>query len=143
MLVSAAESPAAGADEPGSGPVWNYLATLDRRDRFIASWERYFTSCDAFIAPAMPMHAWRVDHGEWRVDTGQPADDSPQAQAFVALLLSQVSGCPMVVIPVGIDTNGVPFGIQVLGRRRCDEQLLDIAEEITTITGGFRPPPGV
>jgi Asp-tRNA(Asn)/Glu-tRNA(Gln) amidotransferase A subunit family amidase len=99
----------------------------------MASWERYFATCDAFIAPAMPMRAWRVDDGEWRVDAGGPADDSPRAQAFVALLLSQVSGCPMVVIPVGIDTNGVPFAIQVIGRRWHDEQLLAIAEAIAAV----------
>ena len=89
------------------------------------------------------MRAWRVDDGEWRVDAGGPADDSPQARAFVALLLSQVSGCPMVDIPVGIDANGVPFGIQVIGRRWHDEQLLAIAEAIAAVTGGFRRPPGV
>jgi amidase len=143
MVVSAAERPTQGSDEPGSGPLWNYLAALDRRDRFMASWERFFATCDAFIAPAMPMCAWRVDDGDWRVDAGGPADNSPQARAFVALLLSQVSGCPMVVIPVGIDANGVPFGIQVIGRRWHDEQLLAIAEAIAAVTGGFRPPPHV
>ena len=94
MLVSAAEPPSPRSDEPSSAPLWNYLAALDRRDRFIASWERYFATCDVFIAPAMPMRAWRVDDRAWRVDTGEPADDSSQAQAFVALLLSQVSGFP-------------------------------------------------
>jgi Asp-tRNA(Asn)/Glu-tRNA(Gln) amidotransferase A subunit family amidase len=34
----------------------------------------------------------------------------------------------MRVIPAGIDTNGVPFGIQLIGRRWHDEQLLAIAE---------------
>ena len=58
------------------------------------------------------------------------------------MMLSQVSGCPMVVIPAGTDSNGVPFGIQVIGRRWHDEQLLTITEAITTVTGGFRAPPG-
>jgi hypothetical protein len=35
------------------------------------------------------------------------------------------------------------FGIQVIGRRWHDEQLLAIAEAIAAVTGGFRPPPGV
>jgi hypothetical protein len=38
-------------------------------------------------------------------------------QAFLALELSQASGCPMVVIPAGTDGNGVPFGLQVMGPR--------------------------
>jgi Asp-tRNA(Asn)/Glu-tRNA(Gln) amidotransferase A subunit family amidase len=77
----------------------------------------------------------------WRLDDGESADGSAQARAFVALLLSQVSGCPMVVIPAAIDANGVPFGIQMIGRRWHDEQLLAIIEAIATVTGGFRPPP--
>jgi amidase len=88
MLVSTDVSPAPGSAEPSPSPLWNYLAALDRRDRLIASWERYFTTYDAFITPAMPMRAWRVDESGWRVDTGEPTDGSPQAQAFVALLLS-------------------------------------------------------
>jgi Asp-tRNA(Asn)/Glu-tRNA(Gln) amidotransferase A subunit family amidase len=61
-------------------------------------------------------------HDIHRSDPQVPrADHEREAQAFVALLLSQVSGCPMVVIPVGIDANGVPFGIQLIPRRWHDE----------------------
>jgi amidase len=63
-------------------------------------------------------------------------------QAFLALELSQVSGCPMVIIPAGIDGNGVPFGLQLMGPRWADERLLAIAEAIAAVTGGFQPPPG-
>lgn len=125
------------ASEPepaGSGSLRDYLAALDRRDRLIASWERFFAGCDVFIAPAMPMRAWPLDD--------EPADDSPPMQAFAALELSQVSGGPMVVVPAGLDGNGVPFGIQVLGPRWADERLLAIAEAIAAVTGGFQPPPG-
>ena len=143
MLVSAAERPSWG--RMSRAPV--RYGTIWRRwtggTGSWLSWERFFATCDAFIAPAMPMRAWRVDDGERRVDAGGPADDSPQAQALVALLLSQASGCPMVVIPVGIDTHRVPFGIKVIGRRWHDEQLLAIAEAIAAVTGEFRPPPGV
>ena len=98
-----------------SGSVQEYLAILDRRDRFIASWDRFFADFDVFLAPAMPVLAWRADD--------EPADESPQMQAFLALELSQVSGCPMVVIPAGTDGNGVPFGLQLMGPRWADERL--------------------
>jgi Asp-tRNA(Asn)/Glu-tRNA(Gln) amidotransferase A subunit family amidase len=49
---------------------------------------------------------------------------------------------PMVVIPAGIDANGVPFGIQVIARRWHDERLLAIAEAIGAVTGGFGASPG-
>jgi Asp-tRNA(Asn)/Glu-tRNA(Gln) amidotransferase A subunit family amidase len=61
---------------------------------------------------------------------------------MAALLLSQVSGCPMAVIPAGTGGNGVPFGIQVIARCWHDEQLLAAAEAIAAVTGGFRARPG-
>jgi amidase len=134
-MLAFAGAPAPGSDEPGSRPLWDYLAALDRRDEFMAGWDRFFASCDVLLAPAMPMCAWPA--GE------EPAGDSPQMQAGVALMLSQVSGCPMVVIPAGTDGNGVPFGVQLIGPRWQDERLLAIAEAITAAVGGFRPPPGL
>ena len=135
MLAFAAEAPAPGSDEPGSRPLWDYLAALDRRDEFMAGWDRFFADCDVLLAPAMPMCAWPAGD--------EPADDSPQAQALAALMLSQVSGCPMVVIPAGTDSNGVPFAVQLIGPRWQDERLLAIAEAVTVAAGGFRPPPGL
>ena len=135
MLAFAAEAPAPGSDGPGSVPLWDYLAALDRRDEFVAGWDRFFAGCDVFLAPAMPVCAWPA--GE------EPAGDSPQGQALAALMLSQVSGCPMVVIPAGTDSNGVPFAAQLIGARWQDERLLAVAEAITAAVGGFRPPPGL
>ncbi len=135
MLAFAVEAPAPGPDEPGSRPLWDYLAALDRRDEFMAGWDRFFAGCDVLLAPAMPVCAWPVDD--------EPADDSPQAQAMAALMLSQASGCPMVVIPAGTDSNGVPFAVQLVGPRWQDERLLAIAEAITAAAGQSEPPPGL
>ena len=134
MLAFAAETQA-GSDEPGSRPLWDYLTALNRRDEYMAGWDRFFAACDVLLAPAMPTCAWPAD--------SEPADDSPQMQAMTALMLSQVSGCPMLVIPAGTDSNGVPYAAQLIGPRWQDERLLDIAEAITAASGGFRPPPGL
>jgi len=134
-MLAFAGPPALGSDEPGSRPLWDYLTALDRRDQYMAAWHQFFAACDLFLAPAMPACAWPADR--------EPADDGPQAQAMAALMLSQVSGCPMVVIPAGIDSNGVPYAVQLIGPRWQDERLLNIAEAITAATGGFRPPPGL
>jgi Asp-tRNA(Asn)/Glu-tRNA(Gln) amidotransferase A subunit family amidase len=59
-----------------------------------------------------------------------------------AYALSAVSGSPMVVVPAGVDDQGLPFGVQILGKRWNDGRLLDIAESLSELTGGYRRPPG-
>jgi amidase len=134
-MIVAAENAAPGPDMPSSPPLWDYLAVLDRRDQYMASWHQFFGTCDLFLAPAMPDRAGPAD--------AESYDGSPMAPAMSALLLSQASGCPMVVLPAGTDSNGVPYAVQLVAPRWHDERLLDIAEAITAATGGFRPPPGL
>jgi Asp-tRNA(Asn)/Glu-tRNA(Gln) amidotransferase A subunit family amidase len=73
---------------------------------------------------------WR---GAWRA--GWWAPKYPYA-------LSQISGCPMIVVPVGICSQGLPFGLQVLGPRWEDERLLEIAHLFSELVTGFQRPPG-
>jgi len=77
------------------------------------------------VAPRRPAAA-RAAH---------PSEEYPYA-------LSQVSGCPMVVVPAGVDGRGLPFGLRVLGRRWGDERLLVIARLLSKLTPGYRRPPG-
>ncbi len=40
-------------------------------------------------------------------------------------------------------SNGhLPIGVQVVGRRWRDMELLAVAEALTEVTGDFQPPPG-
>ena len=65
-----------------------YLIALDRRDEVMRAWEHFLGDWDVLIMPAGTNTAER--HGE---ETSEP-EEYPYA-------LSAVSGCPMVVIPVG------------------------------------------
>jgi len=106
-----------------------YLAALHRRDETIRAWNEFFTSWDVLIMPAGTNTA--EQHGEELTE--------PQEYPYA---LSAVSGCPMVVIPAGVDNQGLPFGLQILARRWDDERLLAIAESLSELTGGFQRPPG-
>jgi amidase len=107
-----------------------YLIALERRDEVMRTWEQFFSEWDVLILPAGPNTAER--HGE---EPTEPSQEYPYA-------LSAVSGCPMVVIPAGVDSQELPFGLQILGKRWRDERLLVIAEFLSELTGGFRRPPG-
>jgi amidase len=113
----------------GGNPLETYLTALDRRDGLMWAWEEFFSGWDALILPAGTNTAER--HGE------EPTE--PQEYPYA---LSAVSGCPMVVVPAGIDRQGLPFGLQIIGGRWDDERLLGIAEVVSELTGGFHQPPG-
>jgi amidase len=118
------------SEDEGHNPLEAYLLALDRRDELMRAWEEFFTDYDVLMVPAGTNTAPR--HGE---ETGEPSpSDYPYA-------LSAVSGCPMIVIPAGIDGQGLPFGLQVLGRRWDDERLLATAKLLSELTPGFQRPP--
>jgi amidase len=131
------EEPTAFSEETGTdseggrhNPLEDYLTALDSRDRLMEVWEGFFEDWDALILPAGTHTAeW---HGE---ESEDPADEYPYA-------FSQISGCPMVVVPAGVDSWGLPFGLQVLGRRWDDERLLMIAHLLSEVTSGYRRPSG-
>jgi len=43
--------------------------------------------------------------------------------------------------PAGLADNGLPVGIQLVGRRWADERLLATARAVVTVIGRFRAPP--
>lgn len=117
-----------------------YLELLDERDGLMQAWDRSFSQWDVFLFPADATPAGRQDATEWRVD-GNPVSEEQEALMGIPPALSPVSGCPAVVIPAGFDRDGLPFGIQAIGRRWGDERLLAIAELVSDVSGGFRRPP--
>jgi amidase len=44
------------------------------------------------------------------------------------------------VIPVGQTQNGLPIGLQIVGKRWREMQLLAIAQELDKVIGGFQTP---
>lgn len=53
-----------------------------------------------------------------------------------------LSGHPAVVIPIGQTQDGLPIGMQIIGKRWREMELLAIAQKIDMAIGGFRSPSG-
>jgi len=47
-----------------------------------------------------------------------------------------------VIIPIGQTQNGLPIGMQIVGKRWREMELLAIAEAIDKVVGGLQHPPG-
>ena len=57
-------------------------------------------------------------------------------------MLFNLTGNPVVVIPIGKTENGLPIGMQIVGKRWQEMELLAIAQEIYQVAGSFENPPG-
>jgi amidase len=53
-----------------------------------------------------------------------------------------LSGHPAIVIPIGQTQSGLPIGMQIVGKRWKEMELLTIAQELDQVIGDLRHPPG-
>ena len=90
----------------------DYLAALDWRETLHAGLEEVFDRYDAIVTPAAPGEA--------------PAGlDSTGSAAFNVLW--SFTGVPAVTLPLLTGANGLPVGVQLIGRRGNDGRLLRTA----------------
>ncbi|MEP2471593.1 MAG: amidase, partial [Paracoccaceae bacterium] len=84
-----------------------------------------FDDIDVLVCPATAVSPFPVGENHPRTINGQ-ALDGYYAWYAITWALSLV-GCPIVTIPCGLDHNGMPFGIQLVGRRHSDLALTRVA----------------
>ena len=52
---------------------------------------------------------------------------------FAYTYLENMIGTPAASVPIGVGSNNLPIGLQVIGRRYCDEDVFTVAREIEEI----------
>ncbi len=81
--------------------------------------------CDALVLPTLAVPAPPLGAGKVEID------GRPEALRPLTLRLTQLfnaTGHPAVSIPCGSTGGGLPCGLQLVGRRRRTDHLLDVAE---------------
>ncbi|MER9595544.1 amidase [Mesorhizobium sp. M0244] len=121
-------------------PVSRWFEALARRDRSILAWDRFFEDCDALLCPVAIVTAFP------HCEPGTPIEVDGKKQSYWMLpaygAVFNYSGHPALSLPCGQDSNGLPIGLQLVGKRWSEARLLGIARAIEPLTGGFRRPPG-
>ena len=131
---------ARGSAKGAYASIADYAAALTRRDALIATLERFFERWDAFICPVTVCPA--IGH----VPFGTPIEvDSHEVPYFIAgtayTCPFNLTGHPAVVLPLARSRDGLPIGVQLVGRRWSEPALLALAQKVALITGPFTPPP--
>ncbi len=95
----------------------DYIAALDWRELINAGVDAVFARCDAILAPAALGPA-----PEGLDDTGSAVFNG----------IWTLSGMPAITLPVFTAENGMPMGVQLVGRRGDDARLLRTARWLAT-----------
>ena len=114
---------------------------LQDRIRMIEQLETFLGAWDAWICPVFPTPAFT----HRRMNAPIEVDGQPMSQLDANLLHSiifNLTGHPVVTIPIGSSSDGLPIGVQVVGKRWHEMALLDVANEISSAANGYRSPPG-
>ena len=132
-----------GAFQPGSKQPTTlaaYLEALHRRDQSIRAWEEFFDAWDVLLCPASMVTAFPhcKPGSPLRVDGKD--EDYWMVSGHGALF--NYSGHPAVVLPYTQDRDGLPIGLQLVGKRWDESRLLGVAKAFTAVTGEFVRPRG-
>jgi len=114
-----------------------------RRFADARAWQGVFADWDVVVCPAMPTAAFAHDARPFDSRTllvdGQAVPYSAQALWGT---LATVAGLPATAAPLGLSSEGLPIGMQIIGPYLEDFTTLAFAEALEGAFGGFTPPPG-
>ncbi|MBR0950983.1 amidase [Bradyrhizobium canariense] len=102
--------------------------------RIYRAWQSFFESSDVLVSPTITLspRPWSEPH---------PAeiDGIPTKSYFHWLALAYavtLPGHPAISIPLGLDEAGLPFGLQIVGRRGGDAAVLSVAASLEAAFAG-------
>jgi Asp-tRNA(Asn)/Glu-tRNA(Gln) amidotransferase A subunit family amidase len=87
----------------------------------------------ALVMPTFAVTAFR--HGQTRLDAG--GAEIGFFQAAMPVLIANVFGLPAVTIPMALSAEGLPIGIQLVGKPYEDELLLELAIRLEEARGAW------
>lgn len=116
-----------------------YLEALAERRRIRGEFDRALESADALVVPTVPVAAPRLGEEEVVID-GKP---EPVRAALLRLNRpANLTGHPAVSVPCGFTREGLPVGLQLIGRAWEEGRLLAVirAYELAAGWSRRRPP---
>ncbi|MEO1062163.1 MAG: amidase family protein [Actinomycetota bacterium] len=118
-------------------------AAHEDRLRLIAEWEALFDRVDVVVAPIAPTSAFPHDVERSFDDRYLDVDGAqvPYWSHIVWAGLATLPLLPATAVPAGTH-DGLPVGVQLVGRRWADRTTIAVAGLVETLLGGFVAPPG-
>jgi Asp-tRNA(Asn)/Glu-tRNA(Gln) amidotransferase A subunit family amidase len=111
-----------------------FLAMCTERDRERANILEAMNDIRILLSPVCTTPAFRHGEGSWNSNAGYRSTMRHSQWLNLA-------GFPGVTVPMGKSPEGLPIGVQLIGRPFEDELVLALAEQLEAARGAWQPPP--
>lgn len=99
-----------------------YIKAQKVRRLILQDFEKAYEQCDALLTPTAPSAAFAI---------GENADDPIKMYLNdVFTVPASLAGLPGMSVPAGVDKDGLPLGLQIIGRRWDEETVFRIGHAI-------------
>ncbi|OCX61192.1 amidase [Thioclava sp. SK-1] len=108
---------------------------LFAQSRYYRDWQSFFERHDYLITPAVT-----ISPRDWHELYPTQIDGVATKSYYHWLAMayaSTLAGHPSITIPCGHDANGMPFGLQIIGKRHDDLGVLAVAAELEAVIAGL------
>ncbi|MCM1286446.1 MAG: Asp-tRNA(Asn)/Glu-tRNA(Gln) amidotransferase subunit GatA [Acetobacter sp.] len=89
------------------------------RENLIADFDEIFNNCDILIAPTAPNTAFPLNYSG-----ASPVD---MYLSDIATVPINITGVPAVSVPIKNDSNGLPIGMQIIGKKFSEKTIMNAA----------------
>jgi amidase len=108
----------------------DFSAAIERWDAWRVRMLQFLEKFDAILCP--PCALATLPHG---------ASARPEANAYFSYTFAyNMTGWPAAVVPTGSTEDGLPIGVQIVGRPWREDVVLALARQIEVSRGGYRAP---
>lgn len=108
-----------------------YVKALKGRALIINDFREAFNKVDAIISPVTTTTAFKI---------GQMSSDPLQMYMSDILTISaNLAGIPGISVPAGLDSSGLPVGLQVMGNHFMEQKILNVAKAVESTCEKISP----
>lgn len=119
-----------------AGYVDAYYKQAQRiRSLIIRDFSNAFEKIDAILVPATPSPAFSLDN--------PPTDPVTMYQNDLFTIPASMAGLPCMSVPCGMSKDGLPVGLQVIGKRYDEQMVVNVGAALEAAAGFNAKPEGV
>ncbi len=124
------------ATSGNSVALGQFISACAERDLLRAKILRQMRNIPILLSPVSSFPAFRHNEGNYRPGSGY-LDTMRYSQWL------NIAGFPGASVPLARSNQGLPIGVQVIGRPFEEELVLAVAESIEEVRGPWQPPPQI